>query len=256
MQKRKTIIFLILISSIFTFQKAEGQVNIADSMIRIFGVSARLGSHLPAADMAERFGISYTVGPAFTYKTNKNWIWDAGFDYIFGNDVKIKDSLFRLISTSHQFIIDQEGVPADVAVQERGYHFYVSSGKLFPIWGPNPISGLIVEFGMGYLLHKVNISVLNNSAPQLRGDYKKGYDRLTGGFSLNQFIGYQHLSSKRIYNFFVGLELIEGFTSSLREYDFDRMAPAEGNRFDMMIGLKAGWILPIYSRAPKDYYYY
>jgi len=27
MQKRKTIIFLILISSIFTFQKAEGQVK-------------------------------------------------------------------------------------------------------------------------------------------------------------------------------------------------------------------------------------
>ena len=101
-----------------------------------------------------------------------------------------------------------------------------------------------------------SISVLENTAPQLSGDYEKGYDRLTAGFTLSQFVGYQNLSNRRISNYYIGIELTEGFTRSMRDYDFDRMAPDSQSRLDLMIGIKAGWILPLYGRAPKDYYYY
>jgi hypothetical protein len=251
--------YLIIIGSLIIYsslQHVKAQNYVKDSVISIPMVSARVSSHLPGADLAERFGVSFAVGPAFTWKTDNNWVWEAGFDYIFGNNVKIKDSIFRLIQTSHDFIIDGNGTPADVSTQERGYFFYARTGKLIPFKKPNPNSGLLLMAGGGFLIHKIAISVLENTAPQLKGDYKRGYDRLTAGPSLTQFIGYQHLSNSRKYNFFVGLEIQEAFTHSLRDYDFDRMAPDKQKRVDLLIGLKAGWILPIYGRAPKEYYYY
>lgn len=246
-----------LLLTFLTFPFVSGAQNyLKDSVLSIPMVSARVSAHLPGADLAERFGASFAAGPGFTWKTDKNWVWEAGFDYLFGNNVKIKDSIFRLIQTSHQFIIDGNGTPADVSTQERGYFFYVRTGKLLPLRKPNPNSGLLLMAGGGFLIHKIAISVLENTAPQLKGDYKRGYDRLTAGPSLSQFVGYQYLSNNRKYNFFVGLEVQEAFTHSLRDYDFDRMAPDTQNRLDLLIGLKAGWILPIYGRAPKEYYYY
>lgn len=219
-------------------------------------ISARLSAHIPAADLASRFGTSFAIGPALSWKTDRNWVWEAGFDYIFGNYVKIKDSIFRLIQTSHNFIIDGNGTPADVSTQERGYFIYARLGKLLPLKKPNPNSGLLLMAGGGFLMHKIAISVLENTAPQLRADYKKGYDRLTAGPSFSQFIGYLYLSNNHKYNFFLGLEFQEALTHSLRDYDFDRMAPDHQNRLDLLLGLKIGWILPIYGRTPREYYYY
>lgn len=250
------LILGLLLSFVVSPFFSAAQNYLKDSVLSIPMVSARVSAHLPGADLAERFGASFAAGPGFTWKTDKNWVWEAGFDYLFGNQVKIKDSIFRLIQTSHKFIIDGNGTPADVSTQERGYFFYVRTGKLLPLRKPNPNSGLLLMAGGGFLIHKIAISVLENTAPQLKGDYKRGYDRLTAGPSLSQFVGYQYLSNNRKYNFFVGLEVQEAFTHSLRDYDFDRMAPDTQNRLDLLIGLKAGWILPIYGRAPKEFYYY
>ena len=47
---------------------------------------------LPGGDMSKRFGVSYRIGPAVTYKTMSNWLFGVKFDFILGNLVK-EDSL-------------------------------------------------------------------------------------------------------------------------------------------------------------------
>jgi hypothetical protein len=84
----------------------------------------------------------------------------------------------------------------------------------------------------------------------------KGYDRLTNGLSLNQFIGYYHLSNNRLINFYIGAQGTEGITQSRREWNLDTQTHDTAKRLDMLFGLRAGWILNLYQRAPNDYYIY
>jgi hypothetical protein len=97
--------------------------------------------------------------------------------------------------------------------------------------------------------------VQHETAPQITGDYAKGYDRLTAGFNLNQFIGYYFMSKSRVLNFYAGFEFYQAFTKSRRDYIFDLMQKDESNHFDLFYGIKVGWMIPIYNRAPDKYYY-
>jgi len=108
--------------------------------------------------------------------------------FIFGSTIKY-DSLFHLIKTSGDYIIDGDGMYADVRTYQRGYTLMGKAGKIFSIFNDNPNSGLLVMIGGGFMQHKIRIENPGNTVPQLKGDYKKGYDKLTNGPALSQFIG-------------------------------------------------------------------
>jgi len=112
-----------------------------------------------------------------------------------------------------------------------------------------------VWLGGGYMQHKINIYDVGKNVPQLNNDFKKGYDRLTGGFGLNQFIGYLHLSNNKIANFYAGFEFNQAFTKGMRGYQYDLMKEDNIKRTDIQIGFRIGWILPLYKRL-NEYYYY
>jgi hypothetical protein len=92
--------------------------------------------------------------------------------------------------------------------------------------------------------------------PALEGDYLKGYDRLTSGFCLSEFVGYQLLSNSRLLNFFAGVELYQGFTRSRRDWNIDQVKKDDSPRLDLLSGIRVGWVLPLYRRAPKEFYIY
>lgn len=75
--------------------------------------------------------------------------------------------------------------------------------------------------GVGILQHKIRIEHQDNKIPQLEGDYLKGYDRLSNGLMVHQFVGYFHMSNNRLINFFVGAEAWQGFTKNRRDLNFD-----------------------------------
>ena len=107
------------------------------------------------------------------------------------------------------------------------------------------------------MMHKVRIEVENQSAPQLNGDYRRGYDRLSGGLMLNQAIGFMYFGRSRLLNFAVSVEAFEGWSRPYRDYYFDLMSPpAEGRQFDFLIGPKITWMIPLRQRLPKEFYYY
>ncbi len=218
-------------------------------------VDLNLGLHFPAFDMAKRYGLNGGAGLGLAYKTANNWIIGAEGNFYFGRS--IRDSLIlQNLVTDSGVIVGEDGLEAGLFVQERGFQVSAKLGKVFPIDPINkPNSGWLVLFSVGYLQHKLRLEDQFNSVPQTQGEYSKGYDRLTGGLALRQFFGYLNLAENRRINYYVGLELTEGFTRSMRDFNFDTGMADTANRLDMLIALKLGWILPLYGKTDGERYY-
>ncbi len=233
------------------------QVSVSDSTLSIPMFYVTYAYQFPGGDMADRFGNNSSIGGGFQLKTNKNWITGGEFLFLFGNKVKIAENIMNNLKTENGYIIRQSGNFTNYAIFERGYYISGRIGKLIPVLSPNQNSGIVVMGSLGYFQHKIRIEVEKNTAPQLNGDYKKGYDRLAGGFALSQFIGYMHIGESRLLNFFGGIEIYEAWTKPKRDVNFDTTKPdLITNRFDLLIGLKIGWVVPIFKRMPEKYYYY
>ena len=171
----------------------------------------------PGGDLAERFGNNSSIGGGFSWKTNQNWIFGAEFNFLFGNDVKIADQIMNNLKTEDGAIINMAGNYTSYSIYERGYYISARVGKLIPVLSPNPNSGITIIGSLGYFQHKIRIEVVDNSAPQLQDDYKKGYDRLAGGFGVSEFIGYTYLSNSRLLNFYLGFEINQAWTKARRD---------------------------------------
>jgi hypothetical protein len=232
------------------------QVSIKDSAIFTSMFYAAYSIQFPGGDLSQRFGANSSIGGGMMFKTKSNWLFGAEGNFLFGGTVKNSDSLLRNISTPEGFIIDANGYYADVIFYERGYSIYGKFGKLIPVFSPNPNSGLTIMAGFGYLQNKIRIHNPNNTAPQIYGDYKKGYDHLNSGFAVNASIGYTYLSNSRLVNFYGGFEFIQSWTNSRREYDFDLGKKETSNYSSQFYGIKLVWIIPLYKRTPKTYYLY
>jgi hypothetical protein len=250
-------LFILLLTVLLVAKFSVGQVSIKDTTLSIPMFYASYAYQIPGGDLAARYGNNSMIGGGFQWKTTENWIWGADFNFYFGNDIKIGDEIMFNLRTEGGQIIDMAGNFAGISMYERGYFMGFRFGKLFPILSPNPNSGIVIMGSAGYMQHKVRIEVTQNSAPQLNGDYKKGYDRLAGGFGISEFIGYTYLSNSRLFNFYAGFEFTQAFTKPLRDVNFDTMEPDEiSNRTDLLSGIKIGWIVPLFKRMPEKYYYY
>ncbi len=217
--------------------------------------TASYAVQFPGGDLARRFGINSNVGGNILFKSGGNWLSGFSANFLFGDNVK-EDDLFSKLSTSEDYMIDKVGTFAEIYLYERGYQLGAQLGKILSTGKPNPNSGILLMAGGGYLQHKIRIENPNKSAPQVQGDYRRGYDRLTGGFFISQFAGYVYFSNKKATHFFGGIEITEAWTKSLRAYDFDRMAADTEKRFDLLWGFRIGWILPFYRKTPSEFYYY
>ena len=204
--------------------------------------------------MGKLYGWNSFVGFSYAYKSRSNILLGVEGNFLFGNKVKNKDQIMSGIRNSAGGIVGIEGQFVNYLVLMRGYTagFYI--GKIFPIIGPNPNSGLVVKLGVEYLEHRTYIESRDDKIPPIEGEYRKGYDRKRAGFSLYEFVGYQHFSNSRFANFFVGFDFYQGGTTDYRSYNFDDMAPTDGNYFDTMVGVRFGWVIPVYKRVADKFY--
>ncbi|MCF8366995.1 MAG: hypothetical protein K9H16_14495 [Bacteroidales bacterium] len=246
------IILIIALMPVVMYAQSDTTKAKADA---VWAVYPSFSYQFPGGDLADRFGNSSTIGPGFFHKTASNWVFNADLNFIFGNHIR-EDSIIQNLINSDGFVIDDQGHYAEVTFFERGFYSSFKVGKLIPVFGTNRNSGILIMAGGGYMQHKINIEVKNKAASPLKGDYKKGYDRLTDGFITSQFIGYMYLGKSRLANFFVGAEFVQGWTKNRRSMDFDTMRRDDKKRFDLLSGFKVGWIIPFNSREPEDFYYY
>ena len=247
----KQIIYIyILLCTLF--QTRIFAQSVKDSTVRILMVGMHFSGQLPKYDLEKRFGANFSVGSSFIWKTKHNLLFSAEGSYFFGSNVK-EDVVAGLRNESGS-ITDNEGYPADLRLTERGWNFYGSFGYLFSKLGNNPNSGVFATIGAGWMQHKIKLYDANQKIAAVDKDLKKGYDRLSGGFGLTQFIGYKYISNNRLANCYFGFEFYEGFTKSLRGFNYDTGLVDNQKRFDMLMGFRFGWVLPLYKRT-KDYYY-
>jgi hypothetical protein len=245
----------LILTSVFLGFSLSAQVSVNDSIVAAFVPHVSYSYQFTAGDIAKRYGDNSTIGIGLSYKTRKNFIFSFGGNFIFGSDIKNADSILWMVETEAGYIIDGNGTYALYALYERGYNINMSFGKILPILDPNPNSGLMVTVGAGYTLHRMKIDNQHRTAPQISDDYALGYDMLTGGLSLNQFIGWYYMGNTKIANFYGGFEFHQAFTHSLRDWDFSTMQKDNNKYVDFFFGIKVGWMIPIYQRAPNKYYY-
>jgi hypothetical protein len=254
MIKRFNLVYILLfflLSSSLSAQKVHENKNKEDAGL-ITGFS--YGYFFPGGDLEKRFGNSFKVdiSPAY-YFYNSSFSIGFEFGYLFGSEVKI-NPLSNLISYDDQ-IISIDKTFALLSMDERGYKIGINIGKIVS-FNDNIRSGLKLELGIGFLRHWIHYQKDYGILPQLEGEYLKGYDRLTGGISTKEFIGYQHLKKDSKINFYVGFEFIQGFTKSLRKYNYDHAVYDLEQRNDYLFGFKIGWILPLYKVNNPDEIFY
>ncbi len=245
MRFRFIIILFLLSGTIFS-------QGVADTTINVPMISVNFCGHKPYGDLAKRFGENLCIGGSFLFKARKTWVLGVEGGYFFGRNVK--EDVLQQMKTNESFVIDNEGFPADLRVTERGFNSYLVIGKVFPKLGNNPNSGLIITCGFGYLQHKIKLYDANKKVAAVKDDLIKGYDRLSGGFAMEQFVGYLFLSGNRLVNVIAGFEFHEAFTKSYRGFNYDTGLPDTQQRRDYLIGFRIGWILPLYKRT-QDFYY-
>jgi hypothetical protein len=243
--------FKALIVTLFLFNSLLAQ-RVSDTCLNVPMLSFHFAGQIPIGDLKARFGPNMSVGGNFLFKARKTWIVGLEGSYFFGRNVN--ENVTLQMKNTDGFLVDNEGFPGDLRVTERGFNAYVIAGKLWPKLGHNPNSGLITNIGFGYLQHRVKLYDANQKIAAADGDMQKGYDRLSGGLSMHQFIGYSFLSNNRLVNFIAGFEFYESYTKSYRGINYDTGLPDTQQRFDGLIGFRIGWILPLYRRL-NDFYY-
>ncbi len=248
--------YFFLLFAFFYASVLFSQSSVRDSSLRLPIVHVNVGYHLPGADLSERFGNNSSVGLGFLYKAKSNLLLGADFSYHFGSTVHNEDSVLKNISTSSGFVIDGDGLLAEVHMFQRGFHSSGRLGYMFPIFRINPNSGPFVLFSGGIYQHRIRIENPLNVAPQITGDYVKGYDKLSNGFAFSQMLGYMYLGNDRRTNFYIGFEFLQAWTMNRRDWDFQMMRKDDTKRFELLNGLKVGWVLPIYRRAHDKHYYF
>ncbi len=251
--KRLSGMFVVM--AMLFVQQATAQVNLKDSVVFAPIIDFGYTFQIPGADMAERFGINSSIGLAFYIKTRKNFFYGIDANYIFGSKV-YETSIVEPFLDSQSGILGLAGLYAELQFLERGFNISGKFGKLFPVISPNKNSGIMLLAGVGYIMHRIKIIDRLNEVPMLTSDsYIAGYDRLTKGMMLSEFIGYRYLSTHRLINVFGGFEFIQGFTTSSRPVNYDTGEKGKLSRIDLLYGIKVGISLPLYKKMPNEYYY-
>jgi len=248
--KRIKFFFLIFLFS----SSLIAQPNSRDSAVGVTILAPSFAYQTPGGNLADRFGYNFNVGGSLMRKLKSNWFFGIEGQFLFGDQVK-ENHILDSISTQQGFVIGTNGGYADIFLYERGFHFLVKGGKIFHSFSPNPNSGLVATFGIGLLQHKIRIENDDNTAPQVAGDYVKGYDRLTNGISLTESAGWFYLGKNHIANFTFGFEFTQAFTKNRRSYNFDEMKHDDTSRIDLLYGFRVSWMIPFYGKAPKEFYY-
>jgi hypothetical protein len=210
----------------------------------------------PGGDLKDRFGLDMAPSLMLDFLTKNDFLFGAEAQYFFGT--KVKEDPLAKIRVPQGFLIGSNRELADVQLRERGFYSGIFFGKIFQLRpdSRDRVNGIRVTLGGGWLQHKIRLQDDNQTAPQIAGEYQKGYDRLTGGFATNQFIGYQLFTHQKRINFSAGFQFTQGFTKSLRSWNFDQNAADTKSRKDFRTALVFSWAMPFYlgDKAEDRYY--
>jgi len=248
-------IFILILIFNLSNKALFAQVSINDSAINITLINLTANIQTPGGDMAERFGVTPSVGFGVSHKFASNFYGNIGFRFLLSGTVR-EDSMLRALQTSSGFIINDMGQPTEVRMTQAGFVIPVSVGKIFNVIKThNPNSGFFVELGAQFIQHKINFQPFDGPIAALNSTNEKGYDRLTNGFGITEAVGYRYFSKSGYFNVALGFDFSQNFTQNRRELNWDTGMRDDRTRMDLLGGFRITWSWLIYDKAPPTYYF-
>ena len=238
-----------------------------DSSFTIPMITVSYARQWTGSDLAKRFGFNNNIGGSFALKTKSQWYFGVKGNFIWGSNVKQNNILDGIASRKDLLdddgnfageeilAINNEGNLVEIFLDERGSSFFLIGGKLFNVLSPNKNSGILAYGGIGTLHHKISIKYKGEGLPILNDELKKGYDRLSFGYAVNGFIGYLFMSENRLLNFYGGFDITQGWTKSLRKYNYDTQSIDTKTNSDLLYGIRLGWIIRLNRRKSETFYF-
>lgn len=241
----------LLVSLTLGGQSLAGAQNLDRALLFYAGY----GPFSPAADLADRFGNGWSIDGGLSLLPGQQ-SFAVGVRVQFGFGNQVREDVLANLRTMEGFLIGNQREPADIQLRHRQLFLGPSAGYTFAL-GKNQRAGIHLKSSIGYFFSRIAIQrdPVQGVAP-LNEEFLAGYDRLAGGLAFHQFVGYQQLAADGLLNFYVGAEVMAGFTRQLRSFDIpSESVPATEGRQDVLLGLKAGIILPFYLGEGREIFY-
>lgn len=212
------------------------------------------GPQVPIGELSDRFGNNFAAEVSADFMTASNWTFGVQGQFLFGSEVK--EDVLAGLRTETGDIIGNDREPADIQLRQRGSYYGVRAGRLIGLSQNNDRTGIRINLGAGLLQHRIRIQDDPfRTVPQLTGEYAKGYDRLTNGLALHQFVGYQTIGKTNGVNLTIGFEFFQGFTQNRRSFNFDTRVADTEQRLDLLAGLRFSFSLPFYQGNSEEIFY-
>ena len=249
--KRFVFIAFALIFA-FSYVDAQEDADAYTEKIRI--VEFNYGQYLPFADLADRFGRYNSIGSSVGLLYANNVQLELRGNILYGRNVK--EDVLRPLRNEEGVVTGADGIDAILFLRMRGANVSMQLNKIIPR-NKETRSGVKLGLGAGLLWHKIRLQDDSRSVAQLLEDYEYGYDRLSAGLSLNQFVGYQILAKNQTLNFIFGLDVVESFTKNIRPFNFSGTDEFHNaSRLDIAVGLKVGFMMTFYKfDKPEEIFY-
>lgn len=210
---------------------------------------------IPIKNLTDIYGNNSAVGASFFLEKNNSMIFGIECNYMFAPNVN-ESNIFNNISTSNGAIIDGNGYYANINPMQRGLNTYLFTGYAIHLQKSN-LSGIYVYQGFGYLQHQIFIDTKNQNIPQLNEEMKKGYDRLSYGFSTKLSIDYKYYHKKGRLQLSSGLNYTISHIKNKRTYNFAANEYySKEKTWDQLLGFKIELIIPINRKNKEEFHYY
>lgn len=239
---------LVLIGFLTNLQAQETPKEPEGKLPGVVLIDLAYGMQQPEGDMKKDFFYNFNLGARVGYLLPSNWLFSLNGELIFSD--RVKTDVLAPLRVENGGLLELTGIVGLAPpLGQRGFAVTAHAGRLFDLGKQPRRHSLEVRLGGGYLQHWIRIRLLNRTEdlPQLDGDYKKGYDRMTSGLALQQYVGYRYMSKSKLINVFIGLDFTEGFTKNRRYWNYDTREADTKPHTDILLGFRAGFTVAFYT---------
>jgi len=213
-------------------------------------------AQFPFGHIAQRFGFDNLFCAELLYKTKKNWLVGGNGGFIYGTNSK-QDYVFANIANSTGQFITQYNDLTQIRPEEHGFNVQFTFGKIVPLVEKFPDAGLLFMAGFGMIEDRIAVSIKAQELPQLSPEYRKGYDRMNMGPVGSLFVGGTYMGRRKFLSGYAGFQADLSYTINQRPYDFYSMGKLNDKGTDLFLGVKVGWIIPVFLQtSEKEFFYY
>ena len=195
----------------------------------------------------ERYNANANFDLGADYQFQEKWLLGFNFSPYTGGWVNT-DSLYGDMIAGSNYLFDVNGNPAVIRTYMRGFNFCATAGKIIPLKQStlkNPATwSLQLVGGLGYHEHFTKFQFDKGLLPQLEGYYEEGHDNYRAGYCITEQCRLQYMNPNTL-SFHVGVQMLQGFTKNMRDWDMSTFRAADPKQTDLSFGIYGGLIIPI-----------